>query len=152
MTEYLGCYNSYTGTGRWDALDFQVEGTGDQETMTPQLCAAKCFNKGFTAPTDMAAVEFGFQCFCGSGQSSTNPPIASKVPDADCQQNSCPGDSTQDCGGGWRFMIQFLLFPQLVKGVVICALGLVCSSTTAQLTPIQPAARSKAVWAATRMR
>ena len=150
VTEYLGCYNAGdSATPRWqgypDTLNAKMVTTPrDNGDMTPQLCAARCFNEGFTAPTDMAAVEYGLECYCGSGQSSTNPPSELKVADGECQANKCPGDPTRAwCGGPYRCVGSEDVV-SLVYGRSLCgdcfahsfeSSGLGCSSTAAPTSP-----------------
>ena len=142
VTAQLGCYDSFSGKDKVGIArsPFQVS---DNDIMTPQLCAARCFNEGFTAPTDMAAVEYGLECYCGSGQSSTNPPSELKVADGECQANKCPGDVTQDCGGPYRCVGSEDVV-SLVYGRSLCgdcfahsfeSSGLGCSSTAAPTSP-----------------
>ena len=106
-TVELGCYDPGLTSQQWPLFAYRTQETPrDQQYMTPQLCAAKCFNDGFTAPTDMSSIEWGFECYCGSGYSSTVPPVARKMPDEDCQLKVCPGDKSQFCGGADRCVLR----------------------------------------------
>ena len=41
-----------------------------------------------------AGLQYGKQCFCGDSFGKYK-----SKPDADCEQQTCPGDSNQYCGG-----------------------------------------------------
>jgi hypothetical protein len=59
-------------------------------------CTQKCFSLGFT----YAGVEYGNECYCGTGLVSD----ISTANVADCDM-PCAGDTTITCGAGWRMQV-----------------------------------------------
>ncbi|PSR72578.1 hypothetical protein PHLCEN_2v11571 [Hermanssonia centrifuga] len=67
-------------------------------TTTPASCTAQCAAQGFT----FAGVEYGDECYCGTGfLDGVIPPAA---PTSDCNI-ACAGNSDLMCGGAWRMQI-----------------------------------------------
>jgi hypothetical protein len=93
-------------------------------TMTPGLCASTCASQGYSfAGTEVGAwthdlqvltrsVQYGDECYCGNSNAG------SSAASSDCTCSDinrrrsrsrcvvgnvvCAGDSTQECGAGWR--------------------------------------------------
>jgi hypothetical protein len=65
---------------------------------TPEVCTNKCTQRGFT----IAAVEYGYECFCASAYTNGVPPQS--APASQCH-DPCPGNATETCGGGYRMQI-----------------------------------------------
>ncbi|KAJ7227573.1 hypothetical protein C8J57DRAFT_1093042, partial [Mycena rebaudengoi] len=59
-------------------------------------CTQKCFSLGFT----YAGVEYGDECYCGTGLVSDV--LAANISDCD---KPCAGDPTIPCGAGWRMQV-----------------------------------------------
>jgi hypothetical protein len=61
-------------------------------------CTQKCADRGYT----LAAVEYGYECFCANGYVDGIPPASAPVSECD---KSCAGDNSQTCGGSYRVQI-----------------------------------------------
>ena len=67
-------------------------------TTTPSSCTAQCAAQGFS----FAGIEYGDECYCGSGfQDNVAPPAADP---SECNM-ACAGNATLTCGGPWRMQI-----------------------------------------------
>jgi len=94
-----GLPTGWTSQGCWidgpngRILDHQEP---DSQTLTPQSCAAACFNLGYT----ISGTEWAQQCFCGNNIVNGG----SKTTATDCN-TPCSGDSKQMCGAGGRMSI-----------------------------------------------
>ena len=67
-------------------------------TNTPASCTAQCAAQGFS----FAGIEYGDECYCGTGfQGNTVPPAANP---SECNM-PCTGNSAINCGGAWRMQI-----------------------------------------------
>ncbi|KAH8891648.1 glyoxal oxidase like protein [Thozetella sp. PMI_491] len=87
---YQGCYID-GANGR--ILPKQID---DNQQNTNAVCAAACFNLGYT----ISGTEYGVQCFCGNATFNG----AAKTVDADCS-TTCPGNTAEKCGAGNRVSI-----------------------------------------------
>ena len=65
---------------------------------TPASCVSKCAAKGYS----MAGTENGVECYCANDYGGGMPQNA---PAGDCTAMTCPGDSSQFCGGPYRIRI-----------------------------------------------
>ncbi|RDW79993.1 hypothetical protein BP6252_04631 [Coleophoma cylindrospora] len=87
---YLGCY--YDGGGRQLSKMFNIGSTNENG-----ICLQTCFNAGYK----FAATEYHTECWCGN----TAPSAAKFTADSlkKCAF-SCPGDTSQACGGTGTYM------------------------------------------------
>ncbi|KAF7329976.1 putative fungistatic metabolite [Mycena kentingensis (nom. inval.)] len=69
---------------------------GQDGALTPASCIAKCVALNYR----IAGLQNGNECYCSNGL--TNNPIGAR--DKECA-NPCAGDSSRNCGGGWRMSI-----------------------------------------------
>lgn len=67
---------------------------GVSEKMTQETCVATCKGRGYA----VAGVEYGKECWCGSGVPKV------KAPEGECSMR-CAGDESQSCGGGFRLNV-----------------------------------------------
>jgi hypothetical protein len=65
---------------------------------TPATCVNTCDSQGFP----LAAVEFGYMCFCGYVYVNDVKPAS--APASECNR-MCEDDSTQNCGGNGRVTV-----------------------------------------------
>ncbi|GJE88404.1 WSC-domain-containing protein [Phanerochaete sordida] len=65
---------------------------------TPDLCTAQCGARNYA----YAGVEYGDECYCGTGYAGGAAPPAADL--SDCSM-MCAGDYTVACGGSWRMQI-----------------------------------------------
>lgn len=65
---------------------------------TPYSCTTLCASKGYT----YAGVEYGDECYCGTGYAGGVSPAVADVGDCDMR---CAGDYIFTCGGSWRMQI-----------------------------------------------
>lgn len=84
---YKGCYIDNANGGR-DLSNQQP----DSQTLTIESCVAACAAAGYV----VAGMEYGTQCFCGSGISNGGALAAS---DTDCNV-PCGGNAKEICGAG----------------------------------------------------
>lgn len=91
-TAYLGCFKDNENGPRL-LKGFQQD---FPDSLTIQKCLKVCYNKGFI----FAGLQYRVECFCGNERPS---PKAS-ADEGDCRE-SCSGDSSQICGGGWRMSV-----------------------------------------------
>jgi len=82
---YLGCFEDSSAR---DVSYLAIEAT----PVTVGSCRSKCVSLGYK----YAALQDGYQCFCGNTYGSLG-----AAPAADCN-TPCNGDSLEICGGGWR--------------------------------------------------
>jgi hypothetical protein len=66
-------------------------------TNTPGVCAALCSARGYP----LAAVEYGYECFCAAAYAA-GPPTPASVNDCNMP---CAGDASQMCGGSFRVSV-----------------------------------------------
>ncbi len=71
-------------------------------TAIPYECALYCEAQGYY----FAGVEYGDECYCGTGYSGGIPPTAANV--SDCSMR-CAGDYFYACGGSWRMQIYYVV-------------------------------------------
>ncbi|KAL7409262.1 hypothetical protein BDY24DRAFT_372641 [Mrakia frigida] len=92
---YQGCAQDYP----WDPMAGRtLTGSYTQDPkMTNQMCWSICAKGGFA----LAGTQSFNECWCGNILDNGNGAPASE---GDCNQ-SCVGDSSQKCGGGWRLSI-----------------------------------------------
>ncbi|KAI0755425.1 hypothetical protein BC629DRAFT_1554196 [Irpex lacteus] len=68
------------------------------QSNTPYRCAESCIEKGY----QYAGVEYGDECYCGTGYTGGVKPQAADP--AECSM-TCPGSYYYSCGGSWRMQI-----------------------------------------------
>jgi hypothetical protein len=86
---YLGCYQ--------DSTNSRIEATvNNNKNNTNGLCQTQAQS----ANVPFAGTEYSTECWIGS----TIPPASSKAVDSKCTSYTCPGDSTQLCGGTGAYM------------------------------------------------
>ncbi|KAI0693986.1 hypothetical protein BC835DRAFT_1306520 [Cytidiella melzeri] len=68
------------------------------QSNTPYNCALSCFSKGY----QYAGVEYGDECYCGTGYVGGVLPQAADLSECDM---TCPGSYYFNCGGSWRMQI-----------------------------------------------
>lgn len=86
---YQGCYTDLTPDRNTRSLPNWGSG------QTSADCANRCFSAGY----GIAGTEYGTQCFCGNGMTSTT-----EVADSECD-TACKGDGTDTCGGRSRLSV-----------------------------------------------
>ena len=64
----------------------------------PYGCVSSCISKGY----QYAGIEYGNECYCGTGYAGGVAPQAANV--SECNM-LCPGTYTWYCGGSWRMQI-----------------------------------------------
>jgi len=89
----LGCFTDSTSS-RALRNGFSASVPTNSQTS----CLTTCATMGY----GLAGVEFGVECFCSNGITSTG--TGQLVPDADCSM-PCPGDPSSTCGNGNRLEI-----------------------------------------------
>ena len=82
VPDYAGCYSD-------DSTRALPVFKGSRSDMTPQKCQALCVGYNY------AGVQYYSECYCG------NTLGFQLRPDSECN-TPCSGDSSQECGGGWR--------------------------------------------------
>lgn len=89
---------SWTSSGCYtDSVDRMLRGFSvTQAGLTTDQCIATCSSKGF----NMAAVEYGSECYCGS-QLFTTGGAGTPASSSECNV-PCSGNAGQTCGGPWR--------------------------------------------------
>ncbi|KAI0338937.1 hypothetical protein BDW22DRAFT_660877 [Trametopsis cervina] len=69
-----------------------------QQNTTPYNCVSQCIAKGY----QYAGVEYGDECYCGTGYTGGVLPQAADTSECDMV---CPGSYGFRCGGSWRMQI-----------------------------------------------
>jgi len=87
-TGYIGCY---IDNNNRDLPNLLINGGN---TLTVESCRQACANSGYT----YAGLQAGSQCWCGNTYGTQGGLSAA---DTDCN-SACSGDSSEDCGAGWR--------------------------------------------------
>lgn len=85
---YYGCYTEGSTSKALSGAAFY-----DYTAMTVEMCASDCLAGGFT----LFGVEYGGECYCGTGLSDGAVPTF----ESDCNV-PCAGSSAEWCGGGGR--------------------------------------------------
>lgn len=65
---------------------------------TPYSCTGLCSSGGYA----YAGVEYGDECYCGTGYVGGTEPAAADL--SECGM-LCAGSMYEDCGGSWRMQI-----------------------------------------------
>ena len=68
------------------------------QSTTPYSCTEQCSAQGYS----YAGVEYGDECYCGTGYVGGVPPEAADPGDCDVR---CAGSYYFTCGGSWRMQI-----------------------------------------------
>ena len=101
QTELVGCYTDFTdGTTRalHDFTEIDMQSFNSLET-----CASRCAG---LRDDGVVGLEFGWQCFCGSGLKAPTPSgVARPVPLSECQKIKCSGNASQWCGDADRLLV-----------------------------------------------
>ncbi|XP_039290436.1 WSC domain-containing protein ARB_07867 [Nilaparvata lugens] len=90
--QYLGCFKDESSEIRL----FKGYQQNFYNSLTVQSCIDICRSKGF----QYSGLQYRYQCFC----EDRKPPNASLVGDNNCLY-PCSGDSSQICGGDWRYSV-----------------------------------------------
>ncbi|XP_039290420.1 WSC domain-containing protein ARB_07870-like [Nilaparvata lugens] len=90
--QYLGCFKDESSEIRL----FKGYQQNFYNSLTVQSCIDNCRSKGF----QYSGLQYRYQCFC----EDRKPPNASLVGDNNCLY-PCSGDSSQICGGDWRYSV-----------------------------------------------
>ncbi|KAI0093065.1 hypothetical protein BDY19DRAFT_989743 [Irpex rosettiformis] len=69
-----------------------------EQSTTPNSCIESCIAQGY----QYAGVEYGDECYCGTGYAGGVVPQAANV--SDCSM-PCAGSYYNSCGGSWRMQI-----------------------------------------------
>ncbi|KAK8869788.1 hypothetical protein IAR55_000356 [Kwoniella newhampshirensis] len=84
-------------------------------SMTQELCASTCLSKGYT----YAGLEYGTQCFCVNGISYGEYSAGAGTAASECNE-SCAGNSAENCGGDfrlWMFHYTNALAPSAAQSI-----------------------------------
>jgi len=85
----VGCYNDTNGPGA-TALAVQLPVQGGPNNNSVANCIGACNSGGFP----VAGLELGQECWCGQNIGNGTVPI-----DPNTCNITCPGDTTEICGG-----------------------------------------------------